>query len=133
MKPRAGAQRALPDSLREAKSRHEPAVILSAAKDLVPFASGDEVLRCAQDDEMGVSGVSRTCRWWRQLLHRLQSRLAWLRQGLPAHPQPSSFSPPDTAPPTVCTVPPPSGCPRCSRRHVPPYRCPSSASCSPAP
>jgi hypothetical protein len=26
------------------------AVILSAAKDLMPVASGDEVLRCAQDD-----------------------------------------------------------------------------------
>jgi len=25
-------------------------VILSAAKDLMPSASGDEVLRCAQDD-----------------------------------------------------------------------------------
>jgi hypothetical protein len=25
-------------------------VILSAAKDLMPVASGDEVLRCAQDD-----------------------------------------------------------------------------------
>jgi hypothetical protein len=25
-------------------------VILSAAKDLIPIASGDEVLRCAQDD-----------------------------------------------------------------------------------
>src|SRR5215471_7736526 len=27
-----------------------PSVILSAAKDLIPVASGDEVLRCAQDD-----------------------------------------------------------------------------------
>src|SRR6266481_32042 len=27
-----------------------PPVILSAAKDLMPVASGDEVLRCAQDD-----------------------------------------------------------------------------------
>jgi hypothetical protein len=27
-----------------------PFVILSAAKDLMPMASGDEVLRCAQDD-----------------------------------------------------------------------------------
>jgi hypothetical protein len=26
-------------------------VILSEAKDLMPFASGDEVLRCAQDDK----------------------------------------------------------------------------------
>jgi hypothetical protein len=26
------------------------AVILSAAKDLMPVASGDEILRCAQDD-----------------------------------------------------------------------------------
>ena len=28
----------------------EPSVILSAAKDLMPVVSGDEVLRCAQDD-----------------------------------------------------------------------------------
>jgi hypothetical protein len=28
-----------------------PFVILSAAKDLMPVASGDEVLRCAQDDK----------------------------------------------------------------------------------
>jgi hypothetical protein len=27
-----------------------PSVILSAAKDLMPVASGDEVLRCAQED-----------------------------------------------------------------------------------
>ena len=27
-------------------------VILSAAKDLIPVASGDEVLRCAQDDKL---------------------------------------------------------------------------------
>jgi hypothetical protein len=27
-------------------------VILSAAKDLMPVASGDEVLRCAQDDRV---------------------------------------------------------------------------------
>jgi hypothetical protein len=32
------------------------AVILSAAKDLMPVASGDEILRCAQDDKLrGVS------------------------------------------------------------------------------
>jgi len=30
-----------------------PSVILSAAKDLVPVASGDEVLRYAQDDING--------------------------------------------------------------------------------
>jgi hypothetical protein len=30
-------------------------VILSAAKDLMPVASGDEILRCAQDD----SGAAR--------------------------------------------------------------------------
>src|SRR6266550_7693932 len=29
-------------------------VILSAAKDLMPVASGDEVLRCAQDDRLEV-------------------------------------------------------------------------------
>jgi hypothetical protein len=28
-----------------------PSVILSEAKDLMPVASGDEVLRCAQDDK----------------------------------------------------------------------------------
>ena len=28
-------------------------VILSVAKDLMPVASGDEVLRCAQDDGSG--------------------------------------------------------------------------------
>jgi hypothetical protein len=32
------------------------AVILSAAKDLMPVAIGDEILRCAQDDTLrGVS------------------------------------------------------------------------------
>ncbi len=31
-------------------------VILSAAKDLMPVASGDEVLRCAQDDKTGAVG-----------------------------------------------------------------------------
>jgi hypothetical protein len=31
-------------------------VILSAAKDLMPVASGDEVLRCAQDDNNRVVG-----------------------------------------------------------------------------
>jgi hypothetical protein len=30
------------------------AVILSGAKDLMPVASGDEVLRFAQDDRIGV-------------------------------------------------------------------------------
>jgi hypothetical protein len=33
------------------------AVILSAAKDLMPVASGDEVLRYAQDDKNSVAGV----------------------------------------------------------------------------
>ena len=33
-------------------------VILSAAKDLVPVASGDEVLRYAQDDKKLIAGVS---------------------------------------------------------------------------
>src|SRR5882757_7632132 len=32
-----------------------PTVILSAAKDLMPVASGDEILRCAQDDSVGRS------------------------------------------------------------------------------
>src|SRR5882672_5489617 len=44
-KPRAGKRPTLLESTREAKN----AVILSAAKDLM--ASGDEILRCAQDDE----------------------------------------------------------------------------------
>jgi hypothetical protein len=37
-----------------------PAVILSAAKDLMPVASGDEVLRCAQDDMMYSRLMSET-------------------------------------------------------------------------
>jgi hypothetical protein len=36
--------------LEEKKSRNKPAVILSVAKDLMPVATGDEVLRYAQDD-----------------------------------------------------------------------------------
>jgi hypothetical protein len=28
-----------------------PSIILSAAKDLTPVTSGDEILRCAQDDK----------------------------------------------------------------------------------
>jgi len=33
-------------------------VILSAAKDLMPVASGDEVLRCAQDDTAAMTSIS---------------------------------------------------------------------------
>src|SRR5258708_3822963 len=35
-------------------------VILSAAKDLMPIASGDEVLRCAQDDKCGPGRLPRS-------------------------------------------------------------------------
>jgi hypothetical protein len=49
-------------------------VILSAAKDLMPIASGDEVLRCAQDDvkpetsgeegEWSICAERWTVCWW---------------------------------------------------------------------
>jgi hypothetical protein len=32
--------------------RARPSVILSEAKDLMPVANGDEVLRCTQDDSL---------------------------------------------------------------------------------
>ena len=54
--------------------RRIPSVILSAAKDLMPAASGDEVLRCAQDD-MGLSAMGQTVIWrdWRSTEAALQA------------------------------------------------------------
>src|SRR4030095_16563178 len=56
-KPRAHPPRARPRILPELRglvlrgprASRPPLVILSAAKDLMPVASGDEVLRCAQE------------------------------------------------------------------------------------
>jgi hypothetical protein len=39
--------------------REEVTVILSVAKDLMPIANGDEVLRCAQDDRVFVEATVR--------------------------------------------------------------------------
>jgi hypothetical protein len=38
------------DQIKGARLDQQGAVILSEAKDLMPVASGDEILRCAQDD-----------------------------------------------------------------------------------
>src|SRR5260370_30321111 len=46
--------------LRSGVTPTESAVILSEAKDLIPVASGDEVLRCAHDDRHGGRGRGNT-------------------------------------------------------------------------
>ena len=46
-------------------------VILSEAKDLMPIASGDEVLRCAQDDIQRLQGSEAA-----EILRKVKSDIA---------------------------------------------------------
>jgi len=49
-------------------ARRYPSVILSAAKDLMTVASGDEILRCAQDDRRSSACARPAIMTWREML-----------------------------------------------------------------